>query len=65
MARAIYIQLRGQRYIADMSADGHLQSLHLPGDYLEVPLSAFTEDQRVRARNVSRDIWLARQRPQH
>lgn len=61
MARAIYVQVRGQRYIAEMTDDGHLRSLHCPGDYLQVPLSSLTASQLEQARERARFAWQLRQ----
>jgi hypothetical protein len=64
MARAIYITVRSTRFIANVDAVGELVSLHLPGDYLEVPLSALTDAQRAAARQRARFAWQLRQ-PAH
>lgn len=61
MSRAIYINVDGGRYIAAMTDDGHLRSLHLPGDYLERPLSSLTTAQSAQARERARFAWELRQ----
>lgn len=64
MARAIYINVCGARYIAEVTDDdGDLRSLHLPGDYLEVPLDRLTPAQRGAARERARFAWQLRQAP--
>jgi hypothetical protein len=61
MARAIYITVSRARYIANVSHDGDLLSLHLPGDYVEVPMDRLTEKQRSAARDRARFAWRLRQ----
>lgn len=61
MARSIYVNVCGARYIAAMDDDGTLRSLHLPGDYLEAPRHRFSEEQWRAAAGRARFAWQLRQ----